>query len=115
MQVWTGTKDGVDELSSLKEKNIGALYLGSVNTPFDLNDDENNTNGVLRSTGICLTEEGGAGTIQQNDLVTSSSSKFLNRPRSGEDLSGKPALPFSDKNKTCLSAKMWYICFVKIQ
>ena len=48
---------------------IGAIYLGNVDTIFDMKDSSNNLNGVLRNTGIYLKENGEAGTIQHVDLA----------------------------------------------
>jgi hypothetical protein len=58
------------QLFTLEEKNIGALYLGSQATPWDLAaGEQDQLAGQLRSTGFFLTEEGSAGTLQQIDLV----------------------------------------------
>ena len=58
------------QLFTLAEKNIGALYLGSQATPWDLAaGEQDQLAGQLRSTGFFLTEEGSAGTLQQIDLV----------------------------------------------
>jgi hypothetical protein len=40
-----------------------------VATPFHLNDASNQTQGIVRETGIYLTQDGQTGTIQQLDLV----------------------------------------------
>jgi hypothetical protein len=53
-----------DRVSTLSELGVGALYASSVATPFSLD------GGVIRSSGVYLNEDGGAGTIQQVDLVT---------------------------------------------
>ena len=54
----------------LKEAGVGALYLGSADTEFSLKDAANNTNGVIRRTGMFLYEDGSSGTMQQLDLAT---------------------------------------------
>lgn len=68
LRTWTKDADGTDRLSTLAERGIGALYLGRAATPFDLKDAQNRQHGQVLSTGIYLSENGGAGTIQQLDL-----------------------------------------------
>ncbi len=63
-------KDGEQKLYKLKEKDIGAIYLGNVNTDFSLmNQKANHVNAAIRKTGIFLYENGSAGTIQHVDLA----------------------------------------------
>ena len=61
--------DGSQSLYTLKEKGIGAIYLGNADTQFSLTDSANNTNAVIRKTGVFLYENGAAGTIQHLDLA----------------------------------------------
>lgn len=68
LRIWTKDSNGADRLSTLAEHNIGALYLGQTATPFDLKDAQYNQHGQILSTGLYLSEDGGAGTIQQLDL-----------------------------------------------
>jgi hypothetical protein len=67
--VWTKDASGNDQLSTLKQANVGALYLSSVATPFDIKDNSNDLQGQIRSSGIFLQEDGKAGTLQQIDLT----------------------------------------------
>jgi hypothetical protein len=69
LQVWTKNEAGEDRLSSLKSMGVGAVYLSSVDSKFDLKDVENNLDGQVSRSGIYLEEEGGVKTIQQLDLV----------------------------------------------
>lgn len=69
LKVWTKNEDGTDRLLNLKEADVGAIYLGSSDTQFSLNDAANQTNGVIRKTGVFLRESGGAGTVQHLDLA----------------------------------------------
>ena len=69
LSVWTRTEDGKDTLSALKGKNVGAIYLGNVQSQFDLKSGAI-LNGQVARTGIFAEEDGGVGTIQQVDLVT---------------------------------------------
>jgi hypothetical protein len=61
--------DGGYSLAGLKQKEIGAIYLGNINTPFDIKGNTNQREGKVRSTGIFLTDNGIPGTIQQLDLA----------------------------------------------
>ncbi|MEH6471168.1 MAG: hypothetical protein V7752_07955 [Halopseudomonas sp.] len=70
LQVWIKDDQGNDQLLGLKELDIGALYLGSTATPFDLKGSDNELQGRIRATGVYLAESGQAGTLQQIDLVT---------------------------------------------
>lgn len=70
LRIWTRDNDGNQHLLSLGEAGIGAIYLGSVSTPFSLtNTTDNSLLGQMRETGIFLHENGTAGTIQELDLV----------------------------------------------
>jgi hypothetical protein len=70
LKIWVKDENGNDQLYSLKDAGVGALYLGSSSTPFSLTDAANNTNAVIRQTGLFLYENGNAGTMQQLDLAT---------------------------------------------
>lgn len=70
LKVWVMEEDGKSKLYSLKEAGVGALYLGNEVTDFSLKDAYNNTNAVIRRTGMFLYENGGVGTLQQLDLTT---------------------------------------------
>lgn len=69
LRVWSKDAAGQDALATLAQRNVGALYLGNVATPFDLKDSANDLQGQVRSSGIYLNEDGTAGTLQQVDLV----------------------------------------------
>lgn len=69
LRVWSKDADGKDQLSTLAQRNVGALYLGNVATPFDLKNGTNDLQGQVRSSGVYLNEDGSAGTLQQVDLV----------------------------------------------
>lgn len=61
--IWTKDENGEENLYSLKEKNVGALYLGKIDTKFDLGAAK------LKESSIYLKEDGGVGTLQELDLV----------------------------------------------
>jgi len=69
LKIWSKDAAGKDTLSTLAQRNVGALYLGNVATPFDLKNSASDLQGQVRSSGIYLHENGSAGTLQQVDLV----------------------------------------------
>lgn len=69
LRIWTKDAEGIDSLYTLTDKNIGAIYLGNLSTPFSIKDSQNESLGEVKSTGIFLNENGSAGTIQQVDLI----------------------------------------------
>jgi hypothetical protein len=68
LKLWTKTSDGSDVLFSLRNKDIGAIYLGNVDSEFSIKKSIDDTLGVVKNTGIFLKEHGGAGTVQHVDL-----------------------------------------------
>ena len=71
LQIWTTNAQGEQVLCDLKEAGVGALYLHKASTEFSLNSQSSNeTNALIRSTGIFLYENGMAGTLQQLDMAT---------------------------------------------
>lgn len=68
LKIWTRDADGKDKLVSLKEADVGAIYLGSTQTPFEMTDDENRLAGRVRQSGVYLHENGVAGSVQQIDF-----------------------------------------------
>lgn len=68
--IWTKDVSGNDVLCSLKDQNVGAIYLGNESTRFSLNEMKTNqTNAVIRRTGIFMYENGSVGTIQHVDMA----------------------------------------------
>ncbi len=71
LRIWVRNADGTSRLLTLKEAGVGAICLAGENTEFSLNSaKDNQTNAVVRKTGIFLYENGGCGTVQQLDLAT---------------------------------------------
>ena len=68
LRVWQRDAGGKDQLTSLAQNGVGALYLGSVASPFSVNTASNQTLGQVRSSGVFLYESGQAGSLQQVDL-----------------------------------------------
>ena len=69
LRIWQRGVDGQDSLSTLHDKGVGALYLGSAETPFSLKNADNQLQAQIRSSGIYLREDGGTGALQQVDLA----------------------------------------------
>jgi len=69
LSVWTKDSAGKDQLSTLKQANVGAISLAHVATPFELKDSQNELQGEIRTSGVYLREDGAARTIQQIDLT----------------------------------------------
>jgi len=68
LKVWTRDSEGNEKLLTLKEADVGAIYLGNSKTEFSLKDDAQNLKGQVRRTGMYLHENGDAGAIQQIDF-----------------------------------------------
>lgn len=70
LKVWTKDARGNDMLLSLKDADVGAIYLGNMETEFDLTGDENSKRAHIQSTGIYLHESTGlAGSVQHVDFA----------------------------------------------
>lgn len=70
LKIWTKDENGKDVLMNLKDADVGAIYLGNAQTEFSLNNQATQqTNGIIRKTGIYLKESGGVGTVQHVDLA----------------------------------------------
>lgn len=71
LKIWTKDENGNDLLFSLKDKDVGAIFLGSSETDFTLRSsgEESGINGMIRKTGIFLYESGTVGTIQDLDVA----------------------------------------------
>ena len=69
LRIWEVLDDGTRRLSALGDKNIGAIYLGHVTSPFQLRGADNQALGEVVRSGIYLTEDGKAGTVQELNLI----------------------------------------------
>ena len=72
LQIWVQEAPKDQQLISLKEKKIDSLFLAHTPTPFELYTTGNQQEpaGIIRATGVYLTEQGQVGTLQQIDLFT---------------------------------------------
>ncbi len=68
--VWSRDSGGRDAITGLEERDVGAIYLENEETPFEIKGMQNDSQGILRSSGIYVKESGSVGTIQQVDLIT---------------------------------------------
>ena len=68
LSIYNKDAQGNDVLESLKDRNVGAIYLDSVSTEFRLEDENHEQKGQVRSSGVYLSEDATVGTVQQVDL-----------------------------------------------
>lgn len=69
LRIWTQDGEGNEAFHPLRERDVGAIYLSALGSPFDYKDGANNLQGTVRQTGIFLRESGSAGSIQQIDFA----------------------------------------------
>ena len=71
LRVWSMNEKGDMELYTLKQSDIGAIYLGRIPTEYINHDDEQRARAAIRESGIYLHEsDGRAGGIQHVDFAT---------------------------------------------
>lgn len=69
LKIWCKDENGKDVLYRLADKGVGAICLQNVAADFTLQGQGGRTQGVVRSTGVFLYENGLAGTIQHVDVA----------------------------------------------
>ncbi len=69
LKVWMKNEDGTDNLLSIQNADVGAIYLGNTETEFAAYGDDDRIDGMVRKTGLFLYESGEAGIIQHIDLA----------------------------------------------
>lgn len=69
LSVWTPDATGKGDLRALAELGIGALGLANTATPFALRGNGNADLGLIKASGLYLTEDGRAGSLQEIDLT----------------------------------------------
>lgn len=69
LKIWCRNEDGTDSLYTLSDKGVGAICLQNTSTDFSVKGADNQTNGIIRSTGIFLYENGNVGTVQHLDVA----------------------------------------------
>lgn len=70
LRIWQKNDNG-DRLIGLGQVGIGAIFLGSSETPFSLKSDSNELLGEMRKSGFFVYEDGQAGVMSQVDLIVS--------------------------------------------
>ncbi|MCR4902078.1 MAG: hypothetical protein K6A23_04405 [Butyrivibrio sp.] len=79
LKVWFKDENGDDKLISLKEADVGAIYLEHSDTEFTMQGMDMMVNAMIRQTGVFLRESGGVGNIQQVDLAADKGSRTENK------------------------------------
>jgi len=69
LRIWSFNEDGSSQLVALGDKQIGAIFLGHLTTPFQLKDAANNSLGEIANSGIYLKENGQTGLVQEINLT----------------------------------------------
>jgi len=69
LKVWCKDKDGKDVYYTLKELDIGAIYLTDTKTEFGMFDAKGNEQGNMRSSSFYLKDSGGMGVVSHFDLT----------------------------------------------
>lgn len=69
LKIWVMDENGNKQLYSLAEKGVGAICLQNASTDFTLTGQNNQTNALIRKTGIFLYESGAVGTVQHVDMA----------------------------------------------
>lgn len=67
LKIWYHDESGNSQLVALTDKNVGAIYLGNVDTQMNLYSNDN-MSGVLRKSGLVLLENGESRVMQELDL-----------------------------------------------
>ncbi|MBM5572651.1 MULTISPECIES: hypothetical protein [Deefgea] len=68
LKLWLKDASGQDQLLSISQLRIGAISVRYARGDFDLNNQQNQNYGQIRSSGVYLKENGQVGTLQQVDL-----------------------------------------------
>jgi hypothetical protein len=69
LRVWTTNAAGAASLTTLQDRQVGAISLANAATPFELRGKQNGNLGAVRESGVYLSETGQAGTVQDIDLT----------------------------------------------
>jgi hypothetical protein len=69
LRIWMINEDGSSQLAALGDKNIGAIFLGHVSSPFQLKSADNQSLGEIAHSSIYLTENGKVGVVQEINIT----------------------------------------------
>ncbi len=67
LTLWGGNNEGQMQLTRIKDAGIGAIYLDTVESSFDLRDDNNDLTARIKKSGVALNEDGSVSSIQEMD------------------------------------------------
>ncbi len=67
LTIWENDDAGEMQLTRIQDAGIGAIYLASAPTPFDMKNDDNRLIAKIQRTGVALNEDGSVSTIQEMD------------------------------------------------
>lgn len=68
LRIWSMDDKGDLQLTAIGKAGVGAIYLGSVTTPFNIRGADTNLSGQIQRTGTYLKEDGQADTLMHVDL-----------------------------------------------
>lgn len=69
LRLWSKDLEGNDILTTLREADVGAIFLGNAEAEFGMKNQANQLLGQNHKAGVYLKESGGAGVVQQIDLA----------------------------------------------
>lgn len=69
LRIWTPDANGGGTLETLAQREVGAIATGNVASPFELRGTGNSDLGAVAASGVFLTEDGRAGSVQEINLA----------------------------------------------
>ncbi len=69
LTIWENDDQGQMHLTKIKDAGIGAIYLVSSQTPFELRDENNHLQARVKKSGIALNEDGSSRSVQEMDWI----------------------------------------------
>ncbi len=76
LSVWLKSDNGQDVVLSLSQVDVGAIYVGSTESNFNLTDSYNNLQGKVNQTGLFLKNSGEVASMQQIDFADQSNNQI---------------------------------------
>jgi hypothetical protein len=67
LNIWENDDQGRMQLTKIKDAGIGAIYLGSAETPFSIKDENNHLQARINRSGLAINEDGSISSIQEMD------------------------------------------------
>lgn len=67
LTIWENDMAGELHLTKIKDAGIGAIYLASVETPFDLKNKDNELQARIKKSSVALNEDGSVSSVQEMD------------------------------------------------